>query len=197
MKNEKENLTGFILAGGKSSRMGQDKGLLLLSGKAMICHAIETLIPFVNEVIVVSNNPEYKKIGYETISDLIKDTGPVAGIYTALQHSTTQKNFIMSCDVPFVSPEIVDNLIKHSGNNLITVAGSAHGVQPLCGVYSKECISSFYECLKNGMVKLKDVIKLVSYQMIDMSICEVQHSHLFKNINTKEDLLLANKIIQL
>ncbi len=82
--------TGIILAGGKSSRMGEDKGLVLLNGKPMIQYVIEALKGVVSDIIIISNNASYNKFGIPVYPDIIKDKGPVGGIFTGLHHSKTQ-----------------------------------------------------------------------------------------------------------
>ena len=99
--------TGIILAGGKSSRMGEDKGLVLLNGKPMIQYVIEALKEVVSDIIIISNNASYNKFRVPVYSDIIKDKGPVGGIYTGLYHSTTELNFCISCDVPMISSDFI------------------------------------------------------------------------------------------
>ena len=91
MQQIENNISGYILAGGKSSRMGSDKGLMLLNKKAVIQHAIEQLEKSVKNIFIISNNIEYEKFGFKLIPDLIKDIGPAGGIYTALKHTHTNQ----------------------------------------------------------------------------------------------------------
>ena len=90
-------ITGIILAGGKSSRMGTDKGLLLLNGKPMVKYVIDVLSKVTSKIIIIANNDEYKQFGYKVYSDLIKDKGPVGGIYTAMNYTNSNTNICISC----------------------------------------------------------------------------------------------------
>ena len=107
----KNNITGIILAGGKSSRMGTEKGLILYKNKPFVEHIIEAMNPLVDNIIIISNNKAYKSFGFRCYEDLIKNTGPLAGIYTGLRYSKTENNLIVSCDVPLINTVI---LIKSS-----------------------------------------------------------------------------------
>src|ERR1041385_1796721 len=102
-----EKMTGFILAGGKSSRMKEDKGLMLLNRKAIVQYVIDALKPAVKEVIIISNNEVYKQFGYQVIPDLVNDAGPMGGIFTGLSRSNTLYNFFASCDMPFITSEVI------------------------------------------------------------------------------------------
>ena len=88
MKNKK-NITGIILAGGKSSRMGTDKGFVMYKNKAFIQHIIEAIHPLVDEIIIVSNNPDYDVFKLKRVNDIIENAGPLAGVYTGLFESET------------------------------------------------------------------------------------------------------------
>jgi len=110
MKN-KNHITGIILAGGKSSRMGTDKGFVLYKNKSFIQHIIEALQPLVDEIIIVSNNPDYDIFGLKRVSDLIENAGPLAGVYTGLDYSETENNLVISCDVPLINSETLTLLI--------------------------------------------------------------------------------------
>ena len=88
----KNNITGIILAGGKSSRMGSDKGFLKLNDKRFVLYSIEALKPLVSEILIVSDNENYDTFGYKRIEDIIKNSGPVAGIYSGLKASKTEYN---------------------------------------------------------------------------------------------------------
>ena len=81
---KRETTTGIILAGGKSSRMGQDKGLLMLNGRTFMSHIIEALEPVVSDIIIVSNNSDYDIYKLKRVADILKDSGPLAGLYTGL-----------------------------------------------------------------------------------------------------------------
>ena len=104
-------ITGVILAGGKSSRMGTDKGLLELNGKPLIQYAIDTLKSIGLEIIIISNNSDYEQFGFPVYPDIIPDKGPIGGVYTALSYSSTEKNLIVSCDTPFLSKKLLNYLI--------------------------------------------------------------------------------------
>ena len=100
----KDKITAFILAGGKSQRMGTDKGLLPLAGKPFVSHICEAVKSIVGEnIVIVSSNADYDFLGYKRIEDLVSDKGPVGGIYTALQYSRAKLNFILSVDAPLVA----------------------------------------------------------------------------------------------
>ncbi|MCK6650149.1 MAG: molybdenum cofactor guanylyltransferase, partial [Bacteroidia bacterium] len=112
-----EPITGIILAGGKSSRMGTDKGIVELNNKALIEYVIETLREVTDQIIIIANNNHYDKFGYEVYPDIIKEAGPMGGIYTGLFYSTTEHNFILSCDTPLLNKNILKEIIATTQNN--------------------------------------------------------------------------------
>ena len=181
--------TGIILAGGKSSRMGEDKGLVLLNGKPMIQYVIEALKEVVSNIIIISNNASYNKFGVPVYSDIIKNKGPVGGIYTGLYHSTTELNFCISCDVPMVSSDFIFWLLNKSGNASITLPMCKDKVHQMIGVYSKQVLSYFKESAEKEHLKLSQVNKNMACKIIDIEKEYANFDELiFSNINTKNEL---------
>ena len=182
--------TGIILAGGKSSRMGEDKGLVLLNGKPMIQYVIEALKEVVSDIIIISNNASYNKFRVPVYADLIKDKGPVGGIYTGLYHSTTQLNFCISCDVPMISSDFILWLLKRSGNASITLPMYKDKIHQMIGVYSKQVLSNFKESTEKEHLKLSQVNKDMACEIIDIEKEYANFDELiFSNINTKNELI--------
>ncbi len=187
MDTKIKNTNGYILAGGKSSRMGTDKGLLLFEGKAMIQYVIEQMLPIFDKLVIVSNNPEYEKFGLEVIPDLIKDIGPAGGIYTALKHSETKLNFMVSCDMPFVNKEAVDFIFKNRNESQIVLLENQGKLEPLFGVYSKDCEDKWLQLIQQEKVKLQDMVLHFKLKKIPVENNEIFAASFFKNINTKAD----------
>lgn len=191
MEKTRKNINGYILAGGKSSRMGTDKGLMLYQGKEIIKYSMEQLQPIVEKVVIVSNNKEYEKLGVEVIPDLIKDIGPAGGIYSALDHSNENLNFILSCDMPFITKEAINFMIQNKGTSQITLPCHQGHLEPLFGVYSKTCLVQWLTLINQGYFKIKDLASNFDLRTINIDDNELFHPTFFTNINTKEDFLKA------
>lgn len=182
-------VTGIILAGGKSSRMGEDKGLVLLNGKPMVQYIIEALEKVVSDIIIISNNDSYNTFGFPVHSDIIEDKGPVGGIYTGLHYSKTQLNFCISCDVPMISSDFILWLLKRSGKSYITLPIYKGKVHQMIGVYSKHVLSNFKESAEKGHLKLSQVNYDMACEIIDIEKEYANFDELiFSNINTKNEL---------
>ena len=190
-----ENTNAYILAGGKSSRMGSDKGLLLIEGKAMIQYVIEQMQSVFDNLVIISNNPEYEKFGLEVIPDLIKDIGPAGGIYTALNHSETKLNFIMSCDMPFVTSAAIEFIVANSNGSQIVLLENQGKLEPLFGIYSKDCEEKWLQLIQQEKVKLQDMVLHFKLKAIPVENNEIFEASFFKNINTKADFDNALKQI--
>lgn len=188
MVNSKiKNTKGYILAGGKSSRMGTDKGLLLFEGKAMIEYVINQMLPVFDNLVIVSNNPEYEKLGLKVIPDLIKEIGPAGGIYTALHHSNAKLNFIVSCDMPFVTQEAIEFVVNNVNESQIVLLENKGRIEPLFGVYSKECEENWFQLIEQKIIKLQDMVLQFKLKTIPIENKEIFRESFFRNINTQED----------
>src|SRR5690606_23061938 len=111
MMVDKKHITGIILSGGKSSRMGSEKGFMSYNGKPFIQHSIEALKPLVMEIIIVSNNVDYDVFGLKRIEDVMENAGPLAGLYSGLHQSKTDYNLVLSCDIPLINTSILQRLV--------------------------------------------------------------------------------------
>ena len=177
--------TGIILAGGKSSRMNEDKGLMILNGKPMIQYLIDVLRTVVAEIIIVSNNPAYEQFGCPVYSDLIKDKGPLAGIYTGLFYSQNETNIVLSCDVPYVTEELIAFLIEQHQYFQITIPLKSCRTHQLIGVFSKSCTANFKRSVEKEELKLIAAFKNLSLNVVDANHFD---GDLFRNLNTPNDL---------
>lgn len=175
----------FILAGGKSSRMGNDKGLLMLNNKPMIVHVIETLKQLTTDIIIVSNQAEYNEFGLPVFEDMIKDAGPLAGIYTGLTRSKHKKNIVVSCDVPFVSVELLTFLLENSWENDVTIPLKNNKTHQVIGVYDKDCVEVFKQELENNQRKMKVALEKVKLNVVDANRFDEKE---FFNVNTPQEL---------
>ncbi|RLD91671.1 MAG: hypothetical protein DRJ09_00240 [Bacteroidetes bacterium] len=195
----KDELTGIILAGGKSSRMGKDKGLCEFNGKALVSYALETLKPLCGKMIISANHfPEkYKQFGVPVISDEIKNIGPMGGIYTCLKHSTTRHNLVLSCDTPFVGIILLKHLLDHVQNEQV-VAPAHHTflIEPLSAYYATNVLDAIKQSINNNDYKLINLFKGVRFKSVLMDTLQPFNAdQSFLNINKPEDLETAEKII--
>ena len=155
---KKEMLTAVLLAGGKSNRMQRDKAFLPFLGKTFIEHIIEAISPLTDRVFIVANNQNYQQFDIETIEDIISDAGPVGGIHTALTHTKTPYNLILSCDIPLISTELLTFLIQNSIQTDLNIISLKEQLQPLTAIYHKDCLQVFSNALKNNELKLKQCV---------------------------------------
>lgn len=182
MEIPRKHITGIILAGGKSKRMGRDKGFMLYNGKPFIQHSIDALEPIVSEIIIVSNNAEYDVFQKKRVTDIITDAGPLAGLYSGLQHSKTENNLVLSCDIPLINTEVLEELISHSDTNAdIVQAQSQDRKMPLIALYKKKCKELCFSLLEQGEKRLRVLVAQSNTKTIILNKTLEVYT---KNINT-------------
>jgi molybdopterin-guanine dinucleotide biosynthesis protein A len=181
-----EKLTVFILCGGKSSRMESEKGLVLFQEKPFIEHIIQAILPVTDQIKLVTASKEYDYLPYEKIVDIIADRGPLGGIYTALTHSETEFNLILSCDIPLISSELLKELIaKHTKEAGITIFATESRIHPLIGIYSKEILPIVKEAIEANELKMMDLLAKTPHQIIKI---EESENFPLTNINSTDEL---------
>jgi molybdopterin-guanine dinucleotide biosynthesis protein A len=188
--------TGFITAGGRSSRMGKDKAWLELGGRAMIEHVIAALAPVTTKVAIIANSVEYERLGIPVFADSHTGIGPLEAIRTALSNALTSRVVLVGCDFPFVTADLFKLLLSIPGNHYATVPVGADGkLQPLCAIYCPEALPVVTDLIARGQRK----ISLLFDQVATRFVAFDEMSHLagsdlfFENINTPEDYARARE----
>ena len=181
-------ITGIVLAGGKSSRMGCDKSKMILSGKTLIEYSIDALMPFCEKVVISSNRNIYDCTGCEVWPDELPDCSPMIGIYSCLKRSSTEYNIILSCDMPLVNTSLLEYLLENATESDITVPMHGnHLIEPLCGIYKRICIPVLKSFIDKGNYRLNDFIRSVSHRLVKVDQTTGFSENLFSNINTLDD----------
>lgn len=177
-------LTGIIMAGGKSSRMGKDKGSILFNHQYLVQYAIDALTPPCSELLISTNNEWYDQFGYPLVKDIIKDCGPLGGIYSSLLTAKTPYIIVLACDMPFVDAPILEKLIDNIQDFDCVVPNIGHQYEPLCAVYSKSMIPAIEQHIKSGNYALNGLIRESNHCFVDFT----NEAKAFMNLNTMSDL---------
>jgi molybdopterin-guanine dinucleotide biosynthesis protein A len=190
MKNS-ANISAYVLCGGKSTRMQSEKGLVLYKGKPFIRWIIEAIMPITPNIILVTSNGDYTFMGLPMIEDTYADKGPVGGIFTALNHTDTEQNLILSCDVPKITTSLLAKLTSESKQKdaLITFLSDDKNDYPLIGVYKKKALKTFSDAISAEKLKLCPLVNSISYHKI---IINTEEKSLVQNINSKAELHALN-----
>ena len=181
-------LSAYILCGGKSSRMGEEKGLVDFHGKPFVQRILEAVFPTVSNAVLVTRNQAYGLFQLEMIPDLVEDKGPVGGIYTALSHASSQRVLILSCDIPKITAEVVSFLVEKARREpaKITFLSDGQSDYPLTGVYPRQCLESFKISTERNELKLRRLVESLPHQRVELDNERVSS---LQNINSKTDLL--------
>lgn len=194
------NITGIILAGGKSTRMGVDKSLLKINDKTLVEISFDKLSKIFHRVLIISDNENKFDIdAAEQFKDIFTNAGPLGGIHSGLKHSDDNLNFILSCDMPLITTELITHLCEQHGNNDITIPQYAGQNHFLCGVYSRSCLPNIERKLNSGInystdgkknfkFSLKNLIASLQANIINADNLHFSNTSLFYNVNTPEDL---------
>ncbi len=136
------SITGFVLAGGKSARMGRDKAFLEASGRSLLANALELARSVAPEVRIVGEAAKFSAFGV-VVEDVYRDRGPLGGIHAALENSQTELNLILGVDLPFVAVDFLQYVIAaaNGSDSLVTVARMGTYYEPLCAVYRRQFAS--------------------------------------------------------
>jgi molybdenum cofactor guanylyltransferase len=200
------NITGIILAGGKSTRMGKNKSLLPLIGKTVIEGVVELMQSIFDYVIIITNTPEeYSFIDIPMYRDIYEYKGPLAGIHSGLSHSDTDNNFIISCDIPLMNKTMIKYIIDYKTDKLITVCKADGFIQQLAGRYSKSVLPVAEDFLKTNVAetrnqnqakqkcKVLSLLDEVGVEIIEAEKLDIYHQYLFYNMNRPEDYEMIKK----
>ena len=192
--SNKNNITGIILAGGKSSRMGSDKGFVIYNDKPFIQYIIDALQPLVDEIIIVSNNPDYDAFKLKRVNDIIENAGPIAGLYSGLHHSNTVMNLVLSCDIPLINKDVLEQLISQKSEEIDVIQIESQGkTMPLIALYNKRCVSTCLELLESGERRLRFLINKLKSKTIVLNDTLDKHT---ANINSQSDLKELNNELE-
>lgn len=185
----KYDITGIVLAGGKSSRMGSDKASMMLEGKPFIRHVIDAMKPLVKEIIIVSNHEDHSGFGFQQVKDIIAEAGPLSGLCSGLKYSKSRYNLVLSCDVPFIQTRTLELLTKADLKSFdVTQLATKSRAMPLIALYEKDCLETCLNLLQSGERRLTKAIELLNCQTITLGN---DQSRQIRNINTPEELKLA------
>ena len=181
-----KDITGIILAGGKSSRMRTDKAFLKWNNKLFIESILDTLEPLTSDIIIVSNDKKYDVFRTKRIKDIIENAGPVAGIYSGLKASKTEYNLVLSCDIPLITETILQQLINEIDDKAEIIQCESQGkTMPLIALYSKRCENQFLKILNEGERRLRIAVATCKVKTI---ILDAENEIYTTNINTPQQL---------
>ena len=188
-----------ILAGGKSSRMGQDKGLIPFINGSMLDYILSQISDLGNERIIISNEPQnYKKFGLPVYKDVIPDIGALGGIYSALTYALNPYCLLLACDMPFINTELINFMsgLISDFDIVIPRLNKEEFAEPFRAFYSKKCIPFIEKQIHFGNRRVISFFDSVSIRFLERE--EIQKFDpdevTFINTNTPEELEFAKRL---
>lgn len=182
--------TGVLLAGGKSTRMGQDKALLPIDGKPLLLHGAERLRPHVREVLVIGDPRKYGGIWPEVVPDEIPGMGPLGGIITAMGAARFDRLLVMAVDVPGANAALLERLVRELPDEADALVPRHGGqLEPLVAAYHRRCLPALMGCLMKGRLSMHGALEQINTAFLDINPGEDGWpGDLFRNLNSPDDL---------
>jgi len=189
---KRDGVGGYILAGGKSSRMGRDKALLDFGGTPLILHIASVMRPLTDAPVVVGPPDRYAILNQRVIADDEPGIGPLGGIVTALRDSREPWNLVLGCDLPLLTSEWLAYLIDRALASSVdaVVPQSAAGAEPLCAMYRKSCEAGIAKEIARGVHKVTDALVQLKVERIQPQEWKNfdPSGQLFRNLNSLKDI---------
>jgi len=175
---------GFVLVGGKSTRMGRDKALLPWKGTTLARNAARIVEEACGSAALIGDPVRYSQLGYPVFADRFAGCGPMGGIATALAVSDCDWNLVTGCDMPALTPEVLRLLLHEAreagGGAVFPVSDS--GPEPLCAVYHRGCLPALERAIAAGRFRMRDAVAVVNPRLVTG-----MDPAIFANLNTPED----------
>jgi molybdopterin-guanine dinucleotide biosynthesis protein A len=209
------SLTGIVLAGGASRRMGRDKAWVELDGKSLVVRVIDVLDQVSDEMIVVTNNAvEYEGLDVRVVPDAYPGKGSLGGLYSGLSAAENERAFAVACDMPFLNIELVQFLIARSSDYDVIIPAAAdephafsgtagketakrRNLHPLHALYRKSCLASMRDAIERDdlrMISFHDAVRVLVVEQTVVEQYDPQHLS-FWNVNTIEELQRAEQFL--
>lgn len=191
------DVAGFVLAGGKSSRMGRDKAFLEFEGKTLLARALETLAAVTPQAAILGPRSTFGGFG-AVVEDVYPGRGPLGGIHAALaSEHAADLNLILAVDLPFVTGDLLRFIVDQARQSasVATVPYVDGGWQPVCAVYRQEFVATAERALASGSNKIDAVFAAVPVCAVteDDLIRFAFSARMFDNLNTPADLARARQ----
>jgi molybdopterin-guanine dinucleotide biosynthesis protein A len=193
-------MTSIILAGGKSSRLGQNKALQVIEGKSLIQWVVDRLAVLSTEIIIATARGEAipcsSAVEIKTVADIYPEKGPLAGIHSGLTASSSSRAIVVGCDTPFLSVSLLEYMTQICSTFDVVVPRIKNKLEPLCSVYSKNCSGPIQGLLEQNELRINKLFSIVKVKYIEEDkINRFDPEHLgFFNINSPADLDRARRL---
>jgi molybdopterin-guanine dinucleotide biosynthesis protein A len=186
------DLSAFVVAGGKSTRMGTDKAFVDYQGRALLARALDLARSVAPGVWIVGSKEKFARFA-PVVEDVFRDCGPLGGIHAALRGSQTELNLMLAVDMPFVSQAFLEYLIIQGQDALdaaVIVPRSDGRRQPLCAIYRREFAQGAERALQARQNKIDPLFDEVHTRVIEQEELEGAgfSTGIFRNLNTPEEL---------
>ncbi|MBN1310886.1 MAG: molybdenum cofactor guanylyltransferase [Anaerolineae bacterium] len=192
------SISAAILAGGQSSRMGANKAFALVGGRSIIERVIERVASLTDELVIIANKPsEYVRLGLPVFTDLLPGKGPLGGLYTAITRTRAEHTLVVSCDQPFLNPELLRYLINlREGYDVVVPLSGDDYPQSMHAVYGKGCLEPIRRCIDAKELKAIGFLDKVLVRRVGSAEIErFDPDRLsFFNVNTPDDLKQAERL---
>lgn len=185
-----DGITGVILAGGASSRMGRNKALLMVDGMPLIEKIHRTMAQLFRDVVLVTNTPEvYAFLPCRTVEDIYPGFGSIAGLHAGLAASSEEWIFVTACDAPFINPDVIRMLSAASAGYDAVVPISKGGKEPLHALYGRRCLTEVEQVIRQGDRQLLILLDRVRTRYVTPEeLASIPGAELsFCNVNTPDE----------
>ncbi len=183
-------LSGLVIAGGRSSRMGTDKALLIVEGQTLVQRVVSALRTLCDEVIVVTNSPDTAAAtDAPTVRDLIPQQGPLSGIHAGLSTMRNEHGFFVACDMPWLNLEFIKYLVGLVDGFDVIVPRLDGRCETLHAVYGKPCLAPIEAALREQRRRVTAFYEAVRVRYVERDECERfdRALQMFANVNTPEE----------
>jgi molybdopterin-guanine dinucleotide biosynthesis protein A len=186
------DVAAFILAGGKSTRMGADKAFVDYNGRTLLARALDLARSITPDVRIVGSAAKFAPFA-PVVEDIIRDCGPLGGIHAALRTSQSELNVMLAVDTPFVSWAFLQYLISQAESTpaaAAVVPRDGESSQPLCAIYRREFADAAESALLAGRNRIDALFAEVRTRIIEKEELEGAgfSRTIFRNLNTPEEL---------
>jgi molybdopterin-guanine dinucleotide biosynthesis protein len=186
MDDRFEDVTGVVLTGGKSRRMGTDKALLPVGGRPLYRIALDALREVTPNLLLAGGPAErFAGIGVPLVEDVFPGSS-LGGLHGALSAAATPFIFALACDMPSPSPALIRRLLALREGYDVVIPRSGRRVEPLCAAYSRACIAPMERLLREGGHRIVDFFPEVRVRFVDEE--RAAGGDPFANLNTPEEL---------